>query len=206
MIRILFLLVCLTTASTAPAAETYDLIFRNGTLDGLSRTQPLVYRQEVHIAAHPEAATRLEGEIRLTFAPEEMADLTFHRDEGKRLLGSFPATVGNPMIMYFTEAVIRDMASTAGGSPFYIRNRIKEALVSPAEVEQDQAMIGEQAVEAQTIRLYPFQNDPNRERMQGFADLTLSITMSEVAQGWYVQLDARAGDTYHRTLSLQPEG
>ncbi|NIY99214.1 hypothetical protein HC022_24280, partial [Salipiger sp. HF18] len=102
------------------------------------------------------------------------------------------ASVGNPMIMYFYESVIRDMAETVGGSPFYIRNRVKEALVQPAEIVTGEASFGGSEVPTQTVILRPFEGDPNAGKMQGFGGLELSVTMSEEVPGWYLSLVATA--------------
>ena len=186
-------------AQAAPAmteqTETYDLLFRNGTLDGVS--DPLRYTRDVENSANPEAASRDSGELRIGFEGEEGAEtprkavLSFHQGDKMRNLGSFPASVGNPLIMVFVESVIRDMAETAGGSPFYIRNRVKEALVQPAELEAGEIELNGRQVAAQTVTLRPFKDDPNVARMQGFGDLALIVTMSPEVPGWYHSLTAR---------------
>ena len=38
--------------------------------------------------------------------------------------------VANPVLLYFLETTVRAMAEATGGSPFYIRNRIREALAA----------------------------------------------------------------------------
>lgn len=121
-----------------------------------------------------------------------LAVLEFRQDGKHRALGSFPASVGNPMIMVFYESVIRDMAETAGGSPFYIRNRVKEALVKPAQIETGEAVVDGETVAVQTVTLRPFQGDPNHARMRGFGDLELRVTMSDEVPGWYLSLVAEA--------------
>ena len=121
-----------------------------------------------------------------------VATLEFRQDGKHRNLGSFPASVGNPMIMVFYESVIRDMAETAGGSPFYIRNRVKEALVQPAEIETGEAEFAGETVATRTVTLRPFLDDPNRDRMMGFGDLELRVTMSDAVPGWYLSLVAEA--------------
>ena len=42
---------------------------------------------------------------------------------------SRPASA-NPLLLYFLETTVRAMAEATGGSPYYIRNRIREALVA----------------------------------------------------------------------------
>ena len=182
------------TAQQQGAVDAYDLLFKNGTLDDIDRAKEIRYRREVISLLKPDAAQRDTGQIAISFPADldAMAQLEFRQNDKFRSLGSFPATVGNPMIMFFYESVVRDMAESAGGSPFYIRNRVKDALVQPSVIETGSAVIDGQTVKTQTVKLYPFETDPNKSRMQGFGDLELSVTMSEDVPGWYVSLIADA--------------
>ncbi|ABV92216.1 conserved hypothetical protein [Dinoroseobacter shibae DFL 12 = DSM 16493] len=200
---------CAAPALAAPleGEKTYDLLFRQGTLDTISRSSELVYRRTVKNSLKPEAAERDTGDIALSFRQGEavMALLEFRQGGKYRTLGTFPASVGNPMIMYFYETVVRDMAETAGGSPFYIRNRVKEALVEPSEIIAGEAIIDGKTVETSTIRMLPFEGDPNVDRMRGFGDLELQVTMSEAVPGWYMSMEAKAsnGEVYSNTLDFE---
>ncbi|WP_375258642.1 hypothetical protein [Citreimonas sp.] len=182
------------SATAASGTETYDLLFREGTLDAIPLDRSLVYSREVDNSVKPDAAERDTGTIALDIRKDEarMADIEFRQGEKYRNLGSFPASVGNPMIMYFYETVVRDMAEAAGGSPFYIRNRVKEALVQPSEVVEGEASVDGETVETRTITLHPFRGDPNADRMMGFGDLALTVTMSDEVPGWYLSLVAEA--------------
>jgi len=195
----------------SPAEGTYDLLFKTGTLDDLPGQAALVYRRDVENSLLPQAATRDTGEITVALDGEagEDALMTFSQGEASRTIGSFPASVGNPMIMYFVETVARDMAESTGGSPFYIRNRMKEALLRPSEIREVEADFDGHPVAARALTLRPFENDPNRERMHGFADLSLTVTMSEAVPGWYHTLTAEvpgaAGDEpiYSSRITLE---
>lgn len=180
--------------ASADGAAPYDLLFREGTLDEIPRDSAVVYHRAVTNSLMPAAATRDSGDIALRFPPgeEAMAEITLTQGDKSRGLGRFPASVGNPMIMFFYETVIRDMAESAGGSPFYIRNRVKEALVQPAEVIAGEAEYQGQMVPTRTVSLYPFREDPNRDQMKGFGDLELQVVMSEAVPGWYLSLIATA--------------
>lgn len=184
------LLVFTGMATSSHAAEVYDLLFKEGTLDGISRSATLDYQRAVTARDNEKLASRATGTISLSFAPDEMAELQFKQGDKHRNIGSFPATVGNPMIMYFVETVVRDMASTAGGSPFYIRNRVKAALVEKAPIRDETIDVNGHDVPAKTVTLYPFKNDPNRDKMKGFGDLALTVTMSDEVPGWYYKLKA----------------
>ena len=196
-------------ASPVPAAETYDLIFRMGTLSDVPESRTLTYDRQVEIVANPEYAMNSTGTIELKLEPNDVARLRFLKDGGHRTLGSFPASVGNPIIMYFVESVLRDVASETGGSPFYIRNRIKEALVADTPIEDKTVLFGTTNVEAKRITLHPLQEDRNRGRMGVYADLAVTFTMSDDVPGWYVSLAATAAGKdgapgYSNILTLMP--
>jgi len=205
---ILALLVCLF-GTAAHSAETYDLIFKQGTLSDLSQETNLVYDKAVSIQNNPEDAALNSGQIRLSFIEDDVAALKFEKGQKYRALGKFPASVGNPIIMYFVETVVRDVAANAGGSPFYIRNRIKESLVKFAEIRSEKQSFGSQEVPVQQITLRPFLGDKNIGKMQGYGELEMTFTMSEDVPGWYYSLVATAngpsGDVYSNALTLTPE-
>ncbi|MET4127244.1 hypothetical protein [Roseovarius sp. MBR-6] len=197
-------LICGGMAAAEPV-PAYDLLFREGTLDDLDRGGALTYRRTVENARDTASAENATGEIALGFTVEdgvEMAELDFRQDERHRLMGRFPASVGNPMIMVFYEQVVRDMAATAGGSPFYIRNRIKEAMSRSIEPQDGTAVVAGHEVETRTVVLRPFADDPNRARMGAFADLELSVTMSEAVPGWYHSLRASTPDGAYRAETV----
>ena len=217
MMKAILLAVGLAIAATSGAAsqskgqETYDLLFRNGTLDEIDRKQSLLYSRDVTNTEKPDTEDRDTGEIALSIlnAESEMAHLEFRQDGKHRALGRFPASVGNPMIMYFYETVVRDMAETAGGSPFYIRNRVKDSLIQPAVIERGEVSYDGRMVSTVTVSLMPFAEDPNKDRMRGFGDLELRVTMSEEVPGWYLSLVAEvqpagaAEAIYRSSLSFE---
>lgn len=202
---ILVVFACLF-GTAALASETYDLIFKKGTLSELSTEDALVYEKTVSIQNNPEDSALNTGQVRLTLSEDDVAALKFEKDEKYRGLGRFPASVGNPIIMYFVETVVRDVAANAGGSPFYIRNRIKESLVQFAEIENAGANFGGEDLPVQQITLRPFLGDKNVEKMQGYGELAMTFTMSEDIPGWYYSLVASAkgpnGEVYNSALTL----
>lgn len=182
------------SAESLDGTETYDLLFREGTLNSVDPDATLVYRRAITNNLRPENGDQRSGDIALHLDDEDgMALLELRQGENARTMGRFPASVGNPMIMVFYESVIRDMAESAGGSPYYIRNRVKEALIQPSKLEAGTAMVNGAEVATQTIRLRPFDGDPNANRMLGFGSLEMTVTMSEDVPGWYVSLVAEAG-------------
>lgn len=191
-------------ASLAHADGPYDLIFKTGTLDAVAKDAPLEYTQSIEITNNKEQSEANTGTVRLTFQEEDMSLLQFLKDTRQRKLGEFPTSVGNPMVMYFAETVIRDMASTAGGSPFYIRNRVKASLLQQVPINDIEIDFGGKKIAAKEVILEPFKDDPNRDRMKGFEDLALTITVSEDVPGWYYSMKAEtANKVYSSNIKLQ---
>lgn len=200
MLKLLGTVIVAALMSSAPAwaemsgTETYDLLFKNGTLDEVSKDATLVYGRTVSSALKPEMDMRDTGDVLLSFeqADAPMANLRFEQDGKYRNLGAFPASVGNPMIMYFVETMSRDMGEAAGGSLFYIRNRIKDALITPNEAVSGEAEFNGKTIPTTTVTLRPFEGDPNATAMKGFGALEMIVTMSEEVPGWYYKLHAKA--------------
>lgn len=95
-------------------------------------------------------------------------------DTRTRQIGPFPTSAGDPVLTFFLEQTTRDMARLTGGSPFYIRNRIKEALFRGGQITRQ----GDGSVASFT----PFAQDPNADRMDGFQTLTLTFVLGDPKQ------------------------
>ena len=128
-------------------------------------------------------------------APEDRAVVEGLTEDGEgppRVLGSFPAGIGNPIAMVFLEQVVNRVAEQTGGSPFYIRNRIRDALGGPGEGEPVTVPWHGEEVPATEIALLPFAGDSHRAQLGAFADLEIRVLVSEEVPGWYVSIRAEA--------------
>ena len=97
--------------------------------------------------------------------------------ESRAPVGGFPPGVANPVLLYFLETTVRAMAEATGGSPYYIRNRVREAFVA-ADLGP-----GGDPEAAHAVTLSPFAQDPNRAKMGLFADLVLRLRFDPGAAG-----------------------
>ena len=114
-------------------------------------------------------------------------------------IAAFPASGPNPVLLYFLETTARGMAAATGGSPFYIRNRIREALAA--------APLGPADAPGEVV-LRPFAADPNRARMGAFADLALRLRFDPDRPDRILELSADTPDAaggYHQRLTLITE-
>lgn len=121
-------------------------------------------------------------------------------------IAEFPARSAGPMALYFLESVVRSMAETSGGSPFYIRNRLREAFVAAELGEAAAAAAPEGEVQAHRVEIRPFEKDPNRPRMGEFADLLLVFTITPEGRLLSLSADTPSEEGgYHERLTLTPE-
>jgi hypothetical protein len=121
-------------------------------------------------------------------------------DDGKVTpIAEFPASGPNPALLYFLESTVRAMAEATGGSPFYIRNRMREALAV--------ARLGAGATPREVVA-QPFAADPNRAKMGAFADLGLRFRFDPAVPARILELSAdtaAAEGVYHDRLVLIAE-
>ncbi len=89
----------------------------------------------------------------------------------ERKIGPFPSDGGDPTVVFFLETVARNMAASSGGSPYYIRNRLKDAVFRGGELTSE----GDTKVAV----FRPFLNDPNKARMGVFEQLELRFVIAD---------------------------
>ena len=178
------------------AAGTYELLFRSTALAGLKaapddgETGPATLLYDRVITGADAGQSGGSFSVALKVKPGDRATMTLHQGTRSRGLGTYPASVGNPLIMYFLESVLADIAAQSGGSPFYMRNRIKEALLRDAEIVPLSVRYRNRDVAAREVTIRPFLKDKARERMGRFSELALTVTVSEDIPGWYYSLVA----------------
>lgn len=188
-------------ATCASAESAFEMAFRKGTLDRFQAGDRLDYSSAVSGSgkdAAIDAAT-----VSVALHDDGSAALELRRDGGSQVLGLFDADVGNPLAMYFLERTIRSVSEATGGSDFYLRNRIKDALRAPQDVREVQVDWQGQTVGATEIVLSPFVGDPNLDKLSLYGDLEIRLIVAEGVPGWYHTLQAEAGDgAYASTLTL----
>ena len=186
------ILICMATGLPAAAGQTYDLFFRSGTLtapDGTALDDRLSYDGRL------TGPTAISGDesygVTIGRAPDGNTGITLTEGGRNRMLGTYDTKAGNPVIMYFLESTLRQMSDVSGGNPYYIRNRIKEALLGQAEIQPVTFSLDGREIPAQRATIRPFAHDVARDRMGPFADMAFSVTVAEAIPGWYGRIEAR---------------
>lgn len=190
----------LASPHVAAAGELTDLIMAPG-LFAQAEGQGEILRY-AHSRQLPEAAEGAElpgadkgialprpiaeGQVVLSRVDDDRLTLSLADQETPdHVVADFPASGPNPILLMFLEDVVRTMTAQTGGSPYYIRNRIRDSLVGSGQ--------GEAQGELMVTRLQPFLDDPNRQRMGDFADLALTIAYDPSQPARLVELVAMTG-------------
>lgn len=174
-------------AGPVQAAEPLDLLFYTPHLDQTAPEAKLRYVHTRQGAAQALGPT-LESAISLrreTVGEELETVITLDADGAGRRLDNFQGVPGNPILMVFMETLVSSLSRATGGSPFYIRNRLKEGFAAGQVTDQG----GES-----TILMRPFIADRNRHRMGPFANLQIEMTLDPQRPGMFGTLNATVRD------------
>jgi hypothetical protein len=202
-------LVIVGLSGPARADPVTEALFAEGIFDDLQAGHQIAYSHTRRGDTAPDFLPVTDGHIAI--AAGQAADgtrslsLTIKADGRLREIEDFSASGGNPVLMVFLESAVRSMATISGGSPFYIRNRIKDALRQGGDVTDAAQDFGGGTVAARTVTLYPFANDPNSDRMGAFAGLSLRFVISDAVPGRLLLLSADTPEPasgYHETITL----
>ena len=178
-------------AAPARAADPIDLLFNTPHLDQTDPSLTLRYAHTRSSTAEQVLGPALDSAILLR-REEGRGGLetviTMDADGAGRQLDNFRGVPGNPILMVFMETLVSSLNRATGGSPFYIRNRLKEAFAK-GEVGTGEA--------GQTILMRPFDGDRNAQRMGPFASLEIEMTLEETRPGMFGNLTARVRDEKH---------
>lgn len=202
----------------AAAGPLSDLIFApGGAAAGAAPALSYAHERQVPGAAPPDAAAApdapalpqaVTGEV-LTLeqagadAPRRLLTRQGQGQPGASPVSEFPVAGPDPVLLFFLESTARNMAALTGGSPFYIRNRIREAL-GQADLGSEITAGGQPA---RQIVMRPFTADPHRASMGPFAELSLTLVLDPgVPRFLSLSADTPGGEAgYHESLTLMAE-
>lgn len=119
--------------------------------------------------------------------------VTLKQGGGQRTLEHMPADRGNPVFVVFLESSVSAVTYATKGSPFYIRNRIKEALAAGGEVSEGTVEVDGTEHAATHIDYRPFRQDRNAQKMgAAFENLSMRFTLSDAVPGHFVTMTTQA--------------
>ena len=193
--RAFAILAAILAALPAFAGPASDRIFSTAALDLVETGQQLVYTHVREGTAGETLNPVPDGEIRIkvqTGDDQKREAVVTMGPTGKlRPVSKWPTTSGNPILPIFLESALRAMARTTGGSSFYIRNRIKDAMGRGGDMDTITMDVNGKEIVATQIVFPLFDNDKNRDRMGDFKDMSLTFVLSDEMPGDIVRFAAQ---------------
>lgn len=220
-IAALLILAATVAATHAVAAKPLDLLFSTPHMERVGPEARLSYRHSREAAPETQLGPDFEGRIALETgaAGEDGAvpvEIVMDADGAARRLETFRSVPGNPMLMVFLETTVNAVSRATGGSPFYLRNRIREALRDDLAQTPMILQVGNARLPARALTVRPFEGDANAEALGAFEGLTLRFVVAEEAPGMLVAMtaitDTTAGEgdearpVYVEEIRLDPAG
>ncbi len=185
------LAICLAIFALEARAQEYSdaqrAIFNTPHLQNITKPVTLRYSYQ-HQGTMEQAFDDFVDVIVTKVAPDGGRDVSFNFLSDKHHQ-DFPPVEGfhaNPVIMMFLEHDVTGLSSQTGGSALYFRNRIRDAFVDRAAVEETTISFGGKEIAATRVAMQPFLQDPLRSRFEKFAEKTYEFVLApEVPGGVY---------------------
>jgi hypothetical protein len=194
-IAALLILAATVAATHAVAAKPLDLLFSTPHMERVGPEARLGYRHSREAAPGtrigPDFSNRIALETGAAGEDGAMAvEIVMDADGAARRLETFRGVPGNPMLMVFLETAVEAVARATGGSPFYLRNRIKEAMRDDLSARPMVLRVGAARLPARALEIRPFEGDANAEALGAFEGLAMRFVVAEGAPGMIVAMTA----------------
>ena len=201
MIRTLMLAAVLSASPAVTADRTgTDMLFDREQIAAVETGTLIEYAHDRRFAEGIKVPSVEDGSITVTVFEKEgnrRSQVRLIDGKRKRVLDDFSGDRGNPVFVTFLESTLSSIAKATKGSPFYLRNRFKDAMATGGEVTEEEGRT--------RIAYLPFAKDRNREKLGAFADLRVEFVLDEETPGRFVELVAFTGDgeTYHESVAFR---
>jgi hypothetical protein len=182
-------------APTLSGPDASSLLFEAPALASVTTGTTLVYRLERTVSGaaagmHAAGLGPLPSvsTVELSLHPDEgtgsrEARVAIVKDDGRQAAGSFPALVGNPVLLVILERDVVEMSRALHGSPYYIRNRVREALGAATPAEPARFPFEGREVDGWRVAVSPFAQDRNRDKLREHAAKRYEFTLSDAVPG-----------------------
>ncbi|MFT0860814.1 hypothetical protein [Ancylobacter sp. G4_0304] len=156
----------------------------------LSRVAP---GTRIDYAFHHKTAEAKLGEsfdetlaLNVTAEPSDparrVAEVDIKRGDRHAEAGPFPTLNGNPVSLILLERDVKEMAQLSKGSPFYLRNRVRDHIAA-GKVEPARFDFDGRAVEGWKLSMTPFADDPNKDKLLELAGRHYEFLFSDAVPG-----------------------
>jgi hypothetical protein len=170
-------------------SEAEQRVFLDDHLKNIKQSSVLTYR--LHQVGKPEETYDDSAKVSIkaaTSKTSKQVDVDYLSGTNKVALPDISDAQGNPVILYFLEKDVRDMHRIVGGQEAYFRKRIRLALADTAEVHPVTVTYNGHAFAGSEVRIFPYANDPLRQRFGDYYKKSYVFTISDQVPGGVYQI------------------
>jgi hypothetical protein len=172
-----------------PISEAEQRAFLDHHLDNVTQSEALDYAFRRSGALDAPFEDRVVLSIRLAEGSgKKSVEADYLSGEHLLRLPRLDDAQGNPVVLYFLEADVREMKRRTGGSPAFFRKRIRMALAQAAEVHAVSFDYAGQQAAGTEVRIRPYHGDAMHERLKEMEDKLYVLTFSPQVPGGVYQL------------------
>jgi hypothetical protein len=189
------------TAGQAQAGEVPPdagaLLFEAPQLDNTRPGDVLTYAYSRRTADDAVLGPSFSDRVRLSIAPGSRAEtrtvaVELFTGEHRRAAGPFQDMTGNPMVSLFLENHIGVLSTQLHVNPRYLKNAIRGSLRDKATIEAGPVEAGGRSLPGWHVRITPFKDDPNKDRMLGLDTMTYDFVVTNEIPGEVVEIHVAA--------------
>ena len=190
----------LLPVSAIAAPGTIELFFDTPYLAKLPSGTRIAYSY-AHTTAKPDLGDSFDETMQLTLVPSQedaskpVAKVDIRRGEAEQGAGPFPA-LSNPLTLVLLEREAKEITQLSKGSPYYIRNRLRDSLAE-ATVEPASFEYGGKPVSGWKMSMTPFAKDPHKQQLAEIIDRRYEFLFSDEVPGGLYAI---------RVVTPQPDG
>lgn len=174
-------------AVAAPTPSSTELFFDTPYLASVAPGTRIAYVYK-HVTARPELGESFDETMEMSVEAEpdkpagRVADVAIRRGDRHSEAGPFPTMAGNPLALVLLERDVREMAQLSKGSPFYLHNRVRDALTT-GTVEPARFTYDGREVAGWKMTMTPFASDPNKDKLAELVGRRYEFLFSDEVPG-----------------------
>lgn len=187
-----FVAVPAMAANDTEVPSAIDIMFERPHLKGMAKGSDVTYRFE-RIVSNPNVlGMAFEDDIKLLV--EDVADdetrtanLVVFTGERSRGDNRHDGMTGNPLLVFFLDRAVQNFAMLAGGNRAYLKNAFRVDMRQNAKVEPVKVTFDGQSLDGYRVKMEPYANDLNRQKMKGYEKSSFEVVMSDQVPGHFVR-------------------
>ncbi|MGE5265884.1 MAG: hypothetical protein ACM3L9_00820 [Deltaproteobacteria bacterium] len=197
-----------SVSARAESPAPVDAIFNARHLDLVNKGSNVLYKFDHKVSDEKLLGQGFSDDIKInvtdvTADGSRVLDVTVFTGDRQRPVQNYDGLSINPVFVWFLDKAVENLRIVAGGKQPYLKGRMRDAFLDKAKIEPVKFNYAGKEVEGFKVTMVPFENDPNKHKMQGFEKSSFSFTFSKDVPGYFYELDSDIFSSQAGTASMK---